>query len=251
MELALPCPLDAGWELVRTVVLPKRGADGSPLGGFSAAAYQPELDRLWLLSDAPRGHLIPWSGLSQLLNGQSTTLHPGPRLLLRDGSGHPLPEGFDGEGLVLVDNSAWIASEIPTHHFNQMKLFNAIAAAAVISTCFVTAAPAEAGNGWIHAGTSVKGDSIYVRPLSRNGSFVNYEETLSGNKIRFVANCPALQYKSLNGNLWRDVMPNSIGASAHRTVCSVNIPKFAPRTRASNISYASCNEKVDAVFYSQ
>ena len=111
MELALPCPLDAGWELVRTVVLPKRGADGSPLGGFSAAAYQPELDRLWLLSDAPRGHLIPWSGLSQLLNGQSTTLHPGPRLLLRDGFGHPLPEGFDGEGLALVDNSAWIASE--------------------------------------------------------------------------------------------------------------------------------------------
>lgn len=111
MELALPCPLDAGWELVRTVVLPKRGADGSPLGGFSAAAYKPELDRLWLLSDAPRGHLIPWSGLSQLLNGQSTSLHPGPRLLLRDGFGHPLPEGFDGEGLVLVDNSAWIASE--------------------------------------------------------------------------------------------------------------------------------------------
>ena len=111
MELALPCPLDAGWELVRTVVLPKRGSDGSPLGGFSAAAYQPELDRLWLLSDAPRGHLIPWSGLFQLLNGQSTTLHPGPRLLLRDRFGHPLPEGFDGEGLALVDNSAWIASE--------------------------------------------------------------------------------------------------------------------------------------------
>ena len=56
-----------------------------------------------------------------------------------------------------------------------MKLFNAIAAAAVISASFFNAAPAEAGNGWIHAGTSVKGDSIYVRPLSRNVSFVTYE----------------------------------------------------------------------------
>ncbi len=111
MDLALPCPLDAGWEVVRTVDLPKRGADGSPLGGFSAAAYQPELDRLWLLSDAPRGHLIPWSGLSQLLNEQSTSLNPGSRVLLRDEFGHPLPKGFDGEGLVLMGNSAWIASE--------------------------------------------------------------------------------------------------------------------------------------------
>jgi len=111
VELTLPCPLDAGWEVVRTVDLPKRGADGSPLGGFSAAAYQPELDRLWLLSDAPRGHLIPWSGLSQLLNGQTTSLNPGSRLLIRDEFGHPLPEGFDGEGLVLIGSSAWIASE--------------------------------------------------------------------------------------------------------------------------------------------
>ena len=130
-----------------------------------------------------------------------------------------------------------------------MKLFNAIAGAAVVSTWFVAAAPAEAGNGWIHAGTSIKGDSIYVRPLSRNGNLVTYEETLSGDKFRFIANCPAWQYKSLNGNRWHDVMPNSIGASAHRTVCSANIPTFTPTTRSSNISYASCNEKVDAIFY--
>ena len=130
-----------------------------------------------------------------------------------------------------------------------MKLFNAIAAAAVVGASFITAVPAEAGNGWIHAATSVKGDSIYVRPLSRNGNLVTYEETLSGDKSRFVANCPAWQYKSLNGTRWQDVMPNSIGAAAHRTVCSVNIQTFTPRTRTSNVSYVSCNEKVDAVFY--
>ena len=130
-----------------------------------------------------------------------------------------------------------------------MQLFKIIAAAAVVGASCVTAAPAEAGNGWIHAGTSVKGDSIYVRPLSRNGNFVTYEETLSGDKSRFTANYPAWQYKILNGTQWRDVMPNSIGAAAHQTVRSANIPTFTPRTRPSNISYISCNEKVDVVFY--
>ena len=138
-----------------------------------------------------------------------------------------------------------------THHTNQMKLFNAIAAAALLGAPFLTAAPAEAGNGWIHAGTAVDGDAIYVRPLSRNGNFVTYEETMSGSsgKYKYIANCPAWQYKSLNGTRWQDVMPNSIGAAAHRTVCSANIPTFAPRARTSNVSNVSCNEKVDAVFY--
>ena len=60
MELPLPCPLEAGWEMVRTFELPRTLADGRPLGGFSAAAYQPEQYRLWLLSDTPIGHLVPW-----------------------------------------------------------------------------------------------------------------------------------------------------------------------------------------------
>ena len=60
MDLPLPCPLEAGWELVRTIALPRTLADGRPLGGFSAAAYQPKQDRLWSLSDAPIGHLVPW-----------------------------------------------------------------------------------------------------------------------------------------------------------------------------------------------
>ena len=111
MDLQLPCPLDAGWELIRTLSLPREAADGRPLGGFSAAAYQAQQDRLWLLSDAPRGHLVPWGGLAKLLRGTQTKLTPGPRLLLRDAAGQPLPEGFDGEGLVLDGNKAWIASE--------------------------------------------------------------------------------------------------------------------------------------------
>ena len=111
MDLPLPCPLEAGWELVRTIALPRTLADGRPLGGFSAAAYQPMQDRLWLLSDAPIGHLVPWGGLARWLEGQPDTLRPGRRLLLRAGEGEPLPEGFDGEGLVIEGRQAWIASE--------------------------------------------------------------------------------------------------------------------------------------------
>ena len=111
MELPLPCPLEAGWELLRTIELPRTLADGRPLGGFSAAAYQRNEDRLWLLSDAPVGHLVPWGGLAQWLEGQRDTLRPGRRVLLRDGDGQPLPETFDGEGLVIEGRQAWIASE--------------------------------------------------------------------------------------------------------------------------------------------
>ena len=111
MELSLPCPLHAGWDLVRTIALPRQGADGRPLGGFSAAAYQPELDRLWLLSDASRGHLLPLGRLARVLNDRSAALRPGPRLLLRDAGGQPLPNGIDAEGLVLEGSSAWIISE--------------------------------------------------------------------------------------------------------------------------------------------
>jgi hypothetical protein len=136
-----------------------------------------------------------------------------------------------------------------TIHIFQMKLFNAIASAAVIGTSFITAAPAEAGNGWIDAGTSRKGDTIYVRPLSRNGNLVTYEETFMGSKAKYIANCPAWQYKRLTGNKWIDVMPNSIGAAAHQTVCTSNLPSFTAQRTSTTASNASCNERVDAVFY--
>ena len=106
-----PCPLSAGWDVVRTVKLPRKGLDGQPVGGFSAAGYQPEQDRLWLLSDSPRSYLMPWGGLARLLRGEASALTPGPRLRLRTAQGDALPVGLDGEGLVLQGNQAWIVSE--------------------------------------------------------------------------------------------------------------------------------------------
>lgn len=93
----LPCPLNAGWQIVEQRVLdPYQG------GGFSAGAYRPEVDELWLLSDAPRGSIGRWRGLEAMgLNG----LQPLPPLLLKQ------PEPMDGEGLVLEANTVWVAAE--------------------------------------------------------------------------------------------------------------------------------------------
>lgn len=108
---ALPCPLDAGWALIRLWELPKRSDNGRALGGFSAAAYQASDDRLWLVSDASQGYLLPVGPLAKALRtgGQ---LQVGPRLLLRDRGGTPLPSSLDAEGLVLTDDhGVWVVSE--------------------------------------------------------------------------------------------------------------------------------------------
>ncbi len=108
---ALPCPLDAGWALIRLWELPKRADNGLSLGGFSAAAYQASDDRLWLVSDASRGYLLPVGPVAKALQSGGQ-LQVGPRLVLRNQSGTPLPSTSDAEGLVLTgDHGVWIVSE--------------------------------------------------------------------------------------------------------------------------------------------
>ena len=104
----LPCPLSAGWEKVAEVRLPRLDGAGQPSGGFSAATYRADRDELWLLSDAPLGQLVGWSGLGKL--GRSP-LRPLAPVTLRSGTGANLPESMDGEGLVLLGERAWVASE--------------------------------------------------------------------------------------------------------------------------------------------
>jgi hypothetical protein len=104
----LPCPLTAGWELVAVVRLPRLDGAGKPSGGFSAASYRADRDQLWLLSDAPKGQLVGWGGLGKL--GKSP-LRPLGVVRLRSGKGATLPQSIDGEGLVLLGERAWVASE--------------------------------------------------------------------------------------------------------------------------------------------
>lgn len=104
----LPCPLAAGWEVIRLQTLPRRDAGDQPQGGFSAAAINQDGDELWLLSDAPRGHLRRWSGVNRSDWG---SLQPLPVLPLSGTSRWPLPASIDAEGLVLRGNRLWVASE--------------------------------------------------------------------------------------------------------------------------------------------
>ena len=94
---ALPCPLSAGWEVVE-----QRQIEPGQGGGFSAGAYRPGVDELWLLSDSPRGSISRWRGLRERgLKG----LVPLPPLRLDQ------PQPMDGEGLVLDGPTLWVASE--------------------------------------------------------------------------------------------------------------------------------------------
>jgi len=104
----LPCPAEAGWELVAGARLPRRGTDGAPQGGYSAASYRSGSDVLLLLSDAPRGRVDAWSGVKQL---GRVPLRPLFQLELKGSPQAPLPAEIDAEGLVVLGERLWMASE--------------------------------------------------------------------------------------------------------------------------------------------
>ena len=110
-----------------------------------------------------------------------------------------------------------------TLHTSQMKLFNAIVAAAVIGTSLITASPAQSRNGWVHAGSYTKrGELIdlYVKQIDRSGSI---------RRIKFYQ--PGAQFPQwaakANCNNWSldvhgeviPVMPGSVNESAMHIVC--------------------------------
>ena len=107
---ALPCPIEAGWQVVRELELPRRGPDGQPIGGFSALQSMSEVDRLWLLSDLPLGSISLWSGVAGALAGQAP-LRLERSLTLRSGPDQVLPPLIDAEGMVRLGPQLWVASE--------------------------------------------------------------------------------------------------------------------------------------------
>jgi hypothetical protein len=100
----LPCPLAAGWELIWEKQLPTKSATGQAIGGFSAIQLNPKLGSLLLLSDAPASFVLEAKWRGSLLAPQWQLSEPQPLL-------NP-PEGpLDGEALVPVGQSYWMASE--------------------------------------------------------------------------------------------------------------------------------------------
>ena len=107
-----------------------------------------------------------------------------------------------------------------------MKLFKAIAAAAVISTSLSTATPAEARNGWRHADTDNKGNTLYVKPIGCSGNICTAQfSRTNGKDSTDEINCSSWHYRIINlggqrvGGTWSPIMPESIYESGAEIAC--------------------------------
>ena len=104
-----------------------------------------------------------------------------------------------------------------------MKLFNAIAAAAVIGTSFIATSPADARNGWIKAGCNYDNQCNYVKVLDRNKYPIVKYKYNSKYLVTKEAHCHdwASRYVNDDGSRdpWEDVMPESMGEAAVKVVC--------------------------------
>ena len=90
-----------------------------------------------------------------------------------------------------------------------MKLFNAIAAAAVISTSFIAPNPAEARNGWIYDGADGQGRSVYVRKLGCAGNICRFQLQIAGTSpTTFGINCNSWTISNQYGTT-QEIMPGS------------------------------------------
>ena len=124
-----------------------------------------------------------------------------------------------------LDETAMVClrGESLTHHTSQMKLFNAIAAAAVIGTSLITATPAEARNGWVYV-TSTQTEtgvdaSNYVKVTSRSGNVVYLISRWSDmGDFNKQVNCSSWRHRT-DSRAWRDIMPGSIAETMAQKVC--------------------------------
>jgi hypothetical protein len=104
--IALPCPAAAGWQVARSIELPRRTLAGARIGGFSAVHVDAGEDSLLLVSDLPQGYVLRWRGL-----GGSGMPVLQRRTDLRSGPSASLPSAIDAEGLVVMGGQWWVASE--------------------------------------------------------------------------------------------------------------------------------------------
>ena len=111
-----------------------------------------------------------------------------------------------------------------TLHISQMKLLNAIAAAAVIGGSFLIPVPAEAKNGWVNVGSLRNGETHYVKPLGGNWPYRMYINGFSsGEDLKAEADCKRWRTRWVNADgsrePWKDVMPGSFGESKVEVAC--------------------------------
>ena len=101
-----------------------------------------------------------------------------------------------------------------------MKLFNAIAAAAVIGTSFIAATPAEARNGWVIIGEA-KGE-LYHEKLDSyaQNRYVNVQVATKPGQLAKTIDCLNWTYTFNNdGTGWKDIYPGTLGDSSAKHWC--------------------------------
>ena len=118
----------------------------------------------------------------------------------------------------------------------QMKVFNAIAAAAVIGTSFIAANPAEARNGWVYVGKGEReGTTHYIKYRGHEGPNARFEwrtaNTSSPWQNSVLADCNSWSYKEVGSNDWSDALPETMADAALEEVCSYKPIAIAPARR--------------------
>ena len=107
-----------------------------------------------------------------------------------------------------------------THHANQMKFFNAIAASAIIGYSFLAVNPAEARNGWVKVGTGTSArETLYIRPTGCRGSIcMGQAQWSDGAMYAREINCVTWYARSAGRN-WQPIMPGSMAEGEANIVC--------------------------------
>ena len=109
-----------------------------------------------------------------------------------------------------------------THHMNQMKLFNAIAAAAVIGASLISATPAEARNGWVYVGEDVDGDAHYAKVDSYAGKYVNLQVAVQPRMTPYPMTIDCRKWSKTfrsDGGGWSPIYPGTMAAKNANTFC--------------------------------
>ena len=142
-----------------------------------------------------------------------------------------------------------------------MKLFNAIAGAAVIGTSLITANPVEARNGWVYVGKGEReGVTHYIKYRWHEGPLARFEwrtaNTASPWHDSVLADCTSWSYKTYRSNGWSDALPGTMGDAALEVVCSYRpiVKKtYTPNQTLPNIAshggYKSCDARTDEIFW--
>ena len=104
---------------------------------------------------------------------------------------------------------------------NQMKLFKAIAAAAVIGASLISATPAEARNGWVLIAESTKGRLLHEKLDSyAQNRYANVRVANNGGSYPKTIDCVRwnVTFES-DGTGWSPILPGTVGEASAEYWC--------------------------------